>query len=203
MFNEKLLLQAVKAAEKGGLALTVSGDSVYLRAQTWMAVTTWRQIREHYRALLGHIAEATGYVPKDENLTVWREKGGYTVSAVVPEVAAGEIAFFCEYDREWPVQYTGLRWDCALVQDRTGRIWRCGMRAPHLAGDLGMTDGGKVISRDEDTGEAVYEIAYRAREDSPERERNLWQHLESVAWCRWTGEDPDEIEGQYEIGEDE
>ena len=203
MFEERRLVKAVQTAEKGGVALTFSGESVYIRATSWMAVTTWERIKEDYRALLGHIVEVLGYIPENESLRILKEKGAYAVQPELPEVAAGEIAFFLEEDREWPVKPTGLYWSGALLQDRTGRIWRCGMRGPHLAGDPALTDGCKAVTRDRDTDEAVFEIAYRAREDSPEKERELWAHLESVMWTAWPDDrTEDEIDGQMEM-EDE
>ena len=197
MFDEKRLLKAVQTAEKGGLAMTFSGESVYIRATSWMAVTTWERIKEDYRALLGHIVEVLGRIPENESLKITKGKGGYDVQPELPEVAAGEIAFYAETDREWPVKHTGLYWSGALLQDRTGRIWRCVGRGPHLAGEPALTDGCKAVTRDLDIDEAVYEIAYRAREDSPERERELWKHLESVMWTDWPdARTEDEIEGQ-------
>ena len=202
MFDEKRLLKSVQTAEKGGITMSFSGENVYLVGQSWMAVTTWRRIREEYRGLLGHIVEVLGYFPENETVNVRKEKGKYMLSPVLAEVAAGEIAFFCEREREWPVQFTGLHWNGTLVQDQAGRIYRCALRGPHLPGDPQLTDGRKLVTRDLDADEAVFEIAYRAGEDSTDREKELWDHLESVRWTRWDGDGAEEWE-QTEIEEEE
>lgn len=74
MFDEKRLMRAVTSAEKGGIMMMFSGSGVYLVAENWMAQTTMDAVREHYRGLLGHLAEVLEYIPENEAVKILREK---------------------------------------------------------------------------------------------------------------------------------
>lgn len=194
MFDGKRLLKSVERAERQGITMMFSGDTVYLLTDNWMAVTTWDNPLRHYRELLGHLVEVLGYIPEDETVKVLKAKGEYVTEHVLSEVAAGEIAYFGAHEQEWPLLYTELHWNGSLFQDQSRRIYRCRMAGPHLSGDVSLTDGGKLMTRDRDTDEAVYEIAYRPTYEAPERERELWEHLESVWWVDWKGDCIDDWE---------
>lgn len=194
MFDAKRLLKSVERAEKRGITMTISGNAVYLVTDSWLAMTTWDNILRYYRELLGHLVEVLGRIPADETVKVLRAKGDYVVEAVMQEVAAGDIAFMAEHGKEWPLQNTGLYWRGSMYQDQSKRIYRCQVQGPHLDGDVFLTDGKKLMTRDWDTDEAVFEIAYRPTYEAPERELQLWEHLESVWWVDWKGDCIDDWE---------
>ena len=205
MFDSKRLLKIIEREERSGIVLIFDEIMFSVLADRWLAETTRGRLLDEYREVLGHIVEVLGYIPESEVVKVTKIKGEYVIEHPMPEVITVDVCRYKLYERDEPVQYTGLSYGGPLWQTADGTIRRCSAAGPDPGGRPVLTDREIMASFDRDNGEAAYYSTFRPREDiSDERTLELWAHLESVQWNEWArpaAEQGGEIEGQEEIGD--
>ena len=205
MFDDGKLARAMAAEEKKGLTLSFDGDQMILIGKEWLAIIPYYRLREKYRQTLGHLVEVLGYVPEQEITEIVKAKGEYVVTHPLPEVVGEHIGHFLGAEED-EVKFTGLhRNGKALWQIRAGAIFGCSMNGPYLAEcrEVWLTERDTLKWTDENTGEEIYRLAERPREDeATEALLDLWNHLEGWSWCEWPEARTGEIEGQEVIEDD-
>jgi len=186
MFNEKRLLKHIEREEKSGIILMFDDFAFTMIADGWMAETLRENLMNRYREVLGHIVEVLGYIPETECVRIRRGKGEWIVEHPIPEVITESVCAYRMFGSDEPLQYTGLHYGGALWQTADGIIRRRTVDGPSPGGKPRLTDREILVLTDVSGGEAAWYTTYRPREDiSPEREIELWRHLESVFWTDW------------------
>lgn len=207
IFEDKNLERVLRREEKLGVDLIFSGMDVTMMTATWMATLPRHRLLGEYRKTLAAIVEALGYIPDNEIVHIQLSKGEYVITHPLPEVIGEDVSsFLTEYEEEEEAMPMGLAmagwW---LYQTRAGEIVGCTGSGPNLNVTGTRVGARTLVRRDENTGEAVYKVTYRPREDKDTAESlDAWRYLEARQWVRWPEEEPDgEIDGQEEIGEAE
>lgn len=201
IFEDKNLERVLRREEKLGIDL-IFGEDVTMMTASWMAVMPRYRLLGEYRKTLAAIVEAMGYIPDNEIVHIQLAKGEYVITHPLPEVVGEDIGSFLsdedETEEALPMGLASAAW--WLYQTRDGTIYGCTGHGPNL-NVTGTRVGERVmVRRDENTGEAVYRITYRPREDRDTRERlEAWAYLEARQWVKWPEEGPGEVEGQEVI----